>query len=68
MVSPMALASSSKLYRSSQAGSSAGVDVGDSTSNEEAVALFAKQKGYKVDTPNVVNDIPESVLPGDDDF
>ena len=50
------------------AGSSAGVDVGDSTSNEEAVALFAKQKGYKVDTPNVVNDIPESVLPGDDDF
>ena len=39
------------------AGSSAGVDVGDSTSNEEAVALFAKQKGYKVDTPNVVNDI-----------
>lgn len=50
------------------AGSSAGVDVGDSTSNEEAVALFAKQKGYKVDTPNVINDIPESVLPGDDDF
>ena len=50
------------------AGSSAGVDVG-ATSPEEAAALFTKQAGFKVGEPNViVNDIPESVLPGDDDF
>ena len=50
------------------AGSSAGVDVG-ATSPEEAAALFTKLAGFKVGEPNViVNDIPESVLPGDDDF
>ena len=50
------------------AGSSAGVDVG-ATSPEEAAALFTKQAGFKVGEPNViVNEIPESVLPGDDDF
>lgn len=50
------------------AGSSAGVDVG-ATSPEEAAALFTKQAGFKVGEPNViVNEIPDSVLPGDDDF
>jgi len=52
-----------------EAGSSAGVDMGDGT-NEEAAALFGKSAGYKASEPNI--DIPESVLPGaqdpDDDF
>jgi hypothetical protein len=46
----------------------AGVDSGD-LSPEDVADLFGKTKGYKASEPNViVNEIPESVLPGDDDF
>jgi hypothetical protein len=49
------------------AGSSAGVDAG-TASQEDIASLFGKTEGFKIGEPNVITDIPESVLPGDDDF
>ena len=49
------------------AGSSAGVDAG-TASQEDVASLFGKTEGFKVGEPNIITDIPESVLPGDDDF
>ena len=47
--------------------SEAGVDSGD-LSADDVANLFGKTKGYKASEPNVIANIPESVIPGDDDF
>ena len=47
--------------------SEAGVDSGD-LSADDVANLFGKTKGYKASEPNVIANIPESVMPGDDDF